>query len=146
MSATMGLLAYRAVISSRETDGVFVATFPDFPELSCEGPDPDRVRMEASSKLGSALRAFVSSGKQLPPASAGEGHMISVPHDIVAKLAVVAAFAATNLPTSDLARRLGIPEGQVRKILDPRQETDLGTLAAALGALGEQLAEQADEA
>jgi hypothetical protein len=72
--------------------------------------------------------------------------MISVPHDIVAKLAVVAAFAATNLPTSDLARRLGIPEGQVRKILDPRQETDLGTLAAALGALGEQLAEQADEA
>jgi len=146
MTAMQGLLAYRAVIRPREPDGIFVATFPDFPELSCEGMDPDTVRMEASSKLGSALRAFVSSGQPLPPATPGEGDMISVPHDILAKLAVVAAFAASSLPTSDLARRLGIPEGQVRKILDPKQETDLSMLAATLGALGEQLAKQADEA
>lgn len=141
-----GVLAYRALIRPRETDGVFVATFPDIPELLCEGDDPDRVRMEASSKLGAALRAFLSSGKQLPPASQGDGDMISVPHDVLAKLAVVAAFAASKLPTSDLARRMGLAEGEVRKILDPKQETEIGMLAAALGALGEQLSEQADDA
>ena len=141
-----GVLAYLAVIRPRETDGVFVAVFPDIPDLSWEGTDADAVRMEASSKLGSALRAFVSSGKPLPPASEGEGDLIHVPHEIVAKLAVVAAFAASKLPASDLARRLGIPEGEVRKILAPKRETDLGTLAAVLGALGEQLAEQAGEA
>lgn len=139
-----GVLAYRALIRPRETDGLFVATFPDIPDLLCEGDDPDRVRMDASSKLGAALRAFLSSGKQLPPASEGDGDMISVPHDVLAKLAVVAAFAASDLPTSDLARRMGLPEGEVRKILDPKQETDLGVLAAALGAIGEQLSIQAD--
>lgn len=142
---TAGVLAYRAVIRPREADGLYVATFPDLPDLSWEGTDADSCRMEATSRLGSALRAFISSGKPLPSASAGEGDLIYVPHDIVAQLAVVAAFAASGLPTSDLARRMGLPEGQVRKILDPMQETELGMLAAALAALGEQIAERASE-
>jgi len=56
-----------------------------------------------------------------------------------AKLAVLDAFRETGIVKSDLARRMGKDEKEIRRILDPRHATKLPALTAALEAMGQRL-------
>jgi len=64
---------------------------------------------------------------------------ISVATDVAAKLAVLESFAAAGITKSELARRIGKDEKEVRRILDPKHPTKLPALTAALRALGKRL-------
>jgi antitoxin HicB len=55
------------------------------------------------------------------------------------KLAVLEAFGAAGISKSELARRLGKDEKEVRRMLDPRHPTKLPALTAVLRALGKRL-------
>jgi antitoxin HicB len=52
---------------------------------------------------------------------------------------VLEAFAAAGITKSELARRIGKDEKEVRRILDPKHPTKLPALIAALRALGKRL-------
>jgi antitoxin HicB len=58
---------------------------------------------------------------------------------LAAKLAVYRASRETGISKVELARRLGIAEGEARRILDPRYGTKLDRLESALAALGHRL-------
>ena len=62
-----------------------------------------------------------------------------LPAQVAAKLAVWQAWRASGISKSELARRLGLGEGEARRILDPDHLTSLPRLEAALQALGKQL-------
>jgi antitoxin HicB len=64
---------------------------------------------------------------------------IAVAPDVAAKLAVLEAFRDAGISKSELARRIGKDEKEVRRILDPRHPTKLPALTAALRALGKRL-------
>ena len=133
------LYAYRAVFEPGERRGVVVATFPDLPEAITQGRGEADARRMAADALGTALLTYARTGRPLPRPRARAGEMISVAPDVAAKLAVLAAFAASGMTKRALARRLGKDEKEVRRILDPMHRTKLAALSAALEALGRRL-------
>jgi len=131
---------YRAEFERGSRRGI-VVSFPDVPEAITEGRDMDDARATAEEALGLALLTYPLRGMPLPkPRAKGRKLVeIAVAPDVAAKLAVLEAFAAAGITKSELARRIGKDEKEIRRILDPKHPTKLPALTAALRALGKRL-------
>ncbi len=118
-----------------------VVSFPDVPEAITQGDNLEDARIMAEDALGLALLTYPERGLPLPKSRArGKGLIaIAVAPDVAAKLAVLEAFRTADITKSELARRIGKNEKEVRRILDPRHATKLATLTEALNALGHRL-------
>ena len=97
-------------------------TFPDVPEAITQGRGPVDARAMAEEALGLVLLNYLERGEDLPkPRAKGRSLVeISVAPDVAAKLAVLEAFAAAGISKTELARRIGKDEKEVRRILDLR--------------------------
>jgi antitoxin HicB len=95
----------------------------------------------AEEALGLVLLAYLQRGRALPKSRARGRDLadVSVAPDVTAKLAALEPFAATGITKSELARRIGKDEKEVRRILDPKHPTKLPALTAASRALGKRL-------
>jgi len=131
---------YRALFEPGSRRSI-VVSFPDVPEAITQGRDMADARAMAEEALGLALLAYLERGMILPRARARARGLveISVAPDVAAKLAVLEAFKAAGISKSELARRIGKDEKEVRRILDPKHPTKLPALTAALRALGKRL-------
>jgi antitoxin HicB len=131
---------YRATFERGSRRG-FVVTFPEVPEAITEGRTMADARAMAEEALGLALLSYPARDLTLPkPRSLGRGHVaVAVAPDVAAKLAVLEAFASGGISKSELARRIGKDEKEVRRILDPKHATKLPALSEALRALGKRL-------
>jgi antitoxin HicB len=137
----MKTFAYPAAFEAGDTEGVVVVTFPDVPEAITEGDGIEDARRMAADALGTALLAYVRAGRSLPRAGRGGKGLepVAVEPEVAAKLAVLMAFAEAGMSRSELGRRLGKDEREVRRILDPMHVTKIGALDQALRALGQRL-------
>jgi antitoxin HicB len=137
----MKAYAYRASFESGDRRGNIVVTFPDVPEVVTQGRGEADARAMAEEALGLGLLSYLVRGKLLPkPRAKGRNLVdIAVAPDVAAKLAVLESFAAAGISKSELARRIGKDEKEVRRILDPKHPTKLPALTAALRALGKRL-------
>jgi len=135
----MRTYTYRAVMEPGETPGVEVVTFPDVPEAITEGVGRADALLQAADALGLALLAYLRQGRPLPRPAVKDGERVTVAAEVAAKLAVLEAFAEAGISKSELARRIGRDEREVRRILDPMHATKLPSLAEALAALGRRL-------
>jgi antitoxin HicB len=137
----MRAYAYRALFEPGDRRGNIVVSFPDVPEAITQGRGEADARAMAEEALGLVLLAYLERGTALPkPRAKGRKLVeITVAPDVAAKLAVLEAFAAAGISKSELARRVGKDEKEVRRILDPRHPTKLPALVAALRALGKRL-------
>ncbi|HZS64248.1 MAG TPA: type II toxin-antitoxin system HicB family antitoxin [Xanthobacteraceae bacterium] len=133
--------SYRALFEPGERRGSIVVTFPDVPEVVTQGRGETDARAMAEEALGLVLLTYLERGVPLPrPRAKGRKLVeIAVAPDVAAKLAVLEAFKAAGISKSELARRIGKHEKEVRRILDPRHPTKLPALTAALRALGKRL-------
>lgn len=129
-------------------EGGIVVSFPDVPEAITQGDDMADARAQAREALGLALLTYPRRGLPLPPAKAkGKGLApVVVEPETAAKLAVLERFRAAGISKSELARRMGKDEKEVRRVLDPMHATKLASLTAALAALGGQLVIGVEEA
>jgi antitoxin HicB len=137
----MKAYAYRASFESGDRRGNIVVTFPDVPEVVTQGRGEADARTMAEEALGLGLLSCLARGKPLPkPRAKGRNLVdIAVAPDVAAKLAVLESFASAGISKSELARRIGKDEKEVRRILDPKHPTKLPALIAALRALGKRL-------
>lgn len=137
----MKAYAYRAAFESGDRRGNIVVSFPDVPEAVTQGRGRADARTMAEEALGLVLLSYLERGKPLPKPRAKGRNLtdIAVAPDVAAKLAVLESFAAAGISKSELARRIGRDEKEVRRILDPKHPTKLPALAAALRALGKRL-------
>jgi antitoxin HicB len=136
----MKTFAYPAVFEPGDNDGIVVVSFPDVPEAITEGDGMAGARRMAADALGVALLAYVRGGRALPKASArSRGEPVGVEPDVAAKLALLLAFAKSGITQRELGRRLDKDDREIRRILDPMHPTKIGTLDAALQALGHRL-------
>lgn len=119
----------------------FVVSFPDVPEAITQGRDIVEARENAQEALGLALLAIISAGRALPRPRARGARLerINASAEMSAKIATLEAFAGACISKSELGRRLGKDEKEVRRILDPRHRTKLPALAASLAAMGKKL-------
>ncbi len=131
---------YHARFEPGDERGV-VVTFPDVPEAITEGADETEARVMAEEALALALLSYPQRGLPLPLPREHGGDLIPiiVPPEDAAKLAVLDAWRQAGVSKSDLARRLGKDEKEIRRILDPMHRTKLSVLEAALRALGRRL-------
>jgi antitoxin HicB len=133
--------AYRALLEPGDRRGNIVVTFPDVPEVVTQGRGESDARAMAEEALGLVLLTYLQRGMPLPkPRARGRALVeIAVAPEVAAKLAVLEYFMAAGISKSELARRIGKDEKEVRRILDPKHATKLPALTAVLRALGKRL-------
>jgi antitoxin HicB len=133
---------YPATLTPDEADGGFVVTFRDWPEAITQGDTREAALLEAADCLEEAVAARIADEREIPlPSSALAGEYgISVPIQTALKAALYLAMREAAVSQSELARRLGVPEKEARRLLDPRHPTQVAALEQALFAVGRRLA------
>ena len=125
---------------TKEDDG-WVITCRDLPEaISQAEAKEDRIEV-AEGCLQAAIESRIRDNEPLPVASKprrGEA-MISPPAATAAKAALYDAIREAGISKIELARKLGIDEKEVRRMLDAGHGTKLPRIAEAVEALGRHL-------
>jgi antitoxin HicB len=132
----------------RDRAGRYLVTFPDLPRCASDGRTVVEVFDEGADALEEAVAHRIAQGLEIPPPSRlkkGQ-RAISLSAQMSAKTALYLALRAAGISKSGLARRLGVGEAEVRRMLDPRHNTRLRRLEQALAALGQRLVVHAEAA
>ena len=122
-------------------DGRVLVEFIDLPRVATDDRDDREATEEAIDALGSDLSIRLSRKEEIPaPSSAKRGQrMVPVPLWLAPKLALYLAMREQRISNSELARRLGVHERVVRRMLDPEHATKTEKIQAALAALGKRM-------
>ncbi len=115
-------------------------TFPDVPEAHTAAADRDAALAQAADCLAAALGAYVHLRRPIPVPSAITGLApVTLAPLLTAKLALYTAMQDARVSNVELARRMGLTEGAIRKLLDLDRASHIDQVAAALAALGKRL-------
>jgi antitoxin HicB len=122
-------------------DGRIFVEFVDLPRVSTDGEDLREATEEAMDALGSDLSIRLSRREEIPAPSATKRgqRLVPVPLWLAPKLALYLALRDQHVSNSELARRLGVHERVIRRMLDPQHATKAERIQAALAALGKQM-------
>ena len=136
----MSALTYPAKFTTGN-DGRILVQFVDLPRVATDGQDQREAWEEAMDALGSDLSIRLTRREEIPVRSAVKrGQLaIPVPFWLAPKLALYLAMRDQQVNNSELARRLGIHERVVRRMLDPEHASKPARIQAALAALGKQI-------
>ena len=130
---------YPAKIKKDEA-GFFLVTFPDIPFAATDGKTMAEALEEARDCLEEAIAVSIADNLEFPfPSSIGRGQAIPLTARMSAKAALYIAVRETGISKSELARRLGVDEKEIRRMLSPRHQTKLPRIERALSVLGYQL-------
>src|SRR5258708_787899 len=131
----------------RSEDGAWQVRFPDVPEALTEGATEEEAHALATDALLAALGGLVKMKRDVPaPSAPDNGRAVVVPMLQSAKLALYQAMREDGLNNVTLARKLGLLEGEVRRMIDLDHQTRIGTLEKALWQLGKQIASEVRKA
>jgi antitoxin HicB len=124
-----------------EKGGGFHVRFPDLPEALTGGEDLPDTLEQAEDCLAEAIAGRIARGDPIPwPSTPKRGQrLVSVPLYLAPKLALYRALRERGIRNTDLARRLGVSETVVRRMLSPRHATRPEKIRAALAALGKRI-------
>jgi antitoxin HicB len=132
---------YPVTIIPERTSNRFHIRFTDFPEALTGGDDIEDTLVQAADCLAEAIAGRISRGDDIPlPSKPKRGqHLIGVPLELAPKLALYLAMREQSLSNTDVARRLGVSETVVRRMLNPRHATKSHKIQGALAALGKRI-------
>ena len=132
--------AYPAKLTAGN-DGRILVEFVDLPRVSTDGEDEREAMEEAMDALGSDLSIRLSRREEIPtPSAAKRGQrLVPVPLWLAPKLALYLAMRDQRVGNSELARRLGLHERVIRRMLDPEHATKAEKIQTALAVLGKQM-------
>src|ERR1039457_5622849 len=136
----MSLFSYPAKFTAG-SDGRVLVEFVDLPHVATDGKDGREAMEEAVDALGSDLSIRLSRREEIPTPSAPKRgqRLVPVPLWLAPKLALYLAMRDQRVSNSELARRLGLHERVIRRMLDPEHATKAERIQAALAALGKQM-------
>lgn len=137
----MRTFTYPIRLTPDEVDGGFVVTCRNVAEAITQGDSVEAALREAEDCLDEAMHARMLSGLDIPQPNAVEQgeHLVSVPVGTALKLSVYLAMREDHVSKSELARRMGVDEKEIRRALDPRHATKAPRLEDALHALGRRV-------
>ena len=136
----MSALTYPAKFTTGN-DGRILVQFVDLPRVATDGQDQREAWTEAMDALGSDLSIRLTRREEIPaPSAVKRGQLpVPVPLWLAPKLALHLAMRDQQVNKSELARRLGVHERVVRRMLDPEHASKPARIQAALAALGKQI-------
>ncbi len=126
----------------------FHVRFPDLPEALTGGRDIEDTHERAADCLAEAIAGRIARGETIPvPSRPKRGqHLVSVPLYLAPKLALHLAMRESRIRNTELARRLGVSETVVRRMLDPKHNTKPEKIQAALALLGKRIVVRFEDA
>jgi antitoxin HicB len=101
------------------SDGRILVEFVDLPHVATDGKDDHEALEEAMDALGSDLSIRLSRREEIPAPSA--------------------AMRNQQVNNSELARRLGVNERVIRRMIDPEHASKPARIQAALAVPGKQM-------
>jgi antitoxin HicB len=130
---------YPALLDDRAE--TIIVSFRDLPEAVTEGRTRGEALAEATDCLDVALLFRMKENNAIPLPSQPEPGEVLVPASpsVAAKVAFARAFSESGVTRVALARRLGLRETEIRRMLDPDHGTKLDRLGDGLRALGRNL-------
>jgi len=123
-----------------QDDGRVLARFPDLVGAVTDGATRAEALAEAADCLDMALAGLLLDGADIPPPSPAAGRpLVAVEPTTAAKVALHERMRSLGISKVELARRLGVPEPVVRRMLHPLRQTRTERLVQALAVLGIQV-------
>jgi antitoxin HicB len=115
-------------------DGRILVEFADLPRVATDGKDEHEAMEEAIDALGSDLSIRLSRHEEIPaPSAAKRGQrLVPVPLWLAPKLALYLVMREQQVNNSELARRLGLHERAIRRMLDPQHASKAEGIQTAL--------------
>ena len=135
------MASYPMSFAWNEEDRVYHVRCRDLPEILTAGTTKAEALEMAADALEVAIAGRIEDELEVPIPSKPRKRERLVPLSarLAAKLAVYRAWREAGISKVALAERLGIAEGEARRILDPRYGTKLDRIEAALAVLGHRL-------
>jgi antitoxin HicB len=132
---------YPASFPAEENGRGFHVRFRDLPEALTGGDDLEDTLVQAADCLAEAIAGRIVRGDAIPaPSRLKRGqYPIGVPLCLAPKLALYLAMREGGIRNTELAKRLGVSETVVRRMLDPKHTTRPERIQAALAALGKRI-------
>ncbi len=126
----------------------FTVEFPDLPEAITSGKDRADAILQAADCLEEAIAGRIADGLEVPVPTAARPKQVQVPlpAPMAAKAALYLAIQEAGFTNSELGRKLGVDEKEIRRMLDPRHATRLSRIQTALDFLGKRLVVSLDNA
>jgi len=130
-----------AVKMAPSDEGGYIVTCRDLPQLVTQGDDESHALAEAADAMDEVFAAYMLRGLALPASSRlrKEEHWVSPPAETMAKAALYVAMSESGISKVQLAKRLGVDEKEVRRLLDPHYGSKLPRIAQAIAVLGKRL-------
>jgi antitoxin HicB len=123
-----------------EECGAVLVQFVDVPEAHTFGADEAAAAGQALDCLIAALGGYIKLGRKIPRPSPTRGRPVATLTPLVAaKLALYEAMRTQAITRTELARRLGLQENAVRRLLDLDHRSHIDQIDRALAALGRRL-------
>jgi antitoxin HicB len=129
------------VLLTPADEGGYVVTCRDLPELATQGDSIDDALEQAADAMDEVFATYLTEGLDLPPPSKARRreHLVAPPAETVAKAALYVAMRQAGISKVQLAKRLGVDEKEVRRLLDPHYGSKLPRIAKAISLLGQRL-------
>ncbi len=143
----MRTFVYPAILRPEKRGG-FTVQFPDLPEAITSGKNRADALVQAADCLEEAIAGRIADGLEVPaPTLARRKHVqVPLPAPMAAKAALYLAIQEAGFTNSELGRKLGVDEKEIRRMLDPRHATKLSRIQTALDFLGKRLVVSLDNA
>jgi antitoxin HicB len=122
-------------------EGGYVVTCRDLPELVTQGESVEDALEQAADAMDEVFATYLTEGLDFPEPSKARRreHMVAPPPETVAKAALYVAMRQAGVSKVQLAKRLGVDEKEVRRLLDPHYGSKLPRIAKAISLLGQRL-------
>jgi antitoxin HicB len=122
-------------------DDTFRVEAPDFPEVNTFGNDAADALAHAVDAIATALQGRIADRKAIPlPSAPKRGQrLVALPAIVAAKLALHQAMLEAGVRKTELARRLGVHNPQVDRLLDLDHDSRFDQIENAARALGREI-------
>ena len=136
----MNRFQYPVLLKSSD-EGGYVVTCRDLPQLITQGEDRQDALEQAADAMDEVFATYMIEGIDFPePTKARRGeHLVAPPAETMAKAALYIAMREAGISKMQLAKRLGVDEKEVRRLLDPHYGSKLPRIAQAISLLGQRL-------
>ncbi|MEQ1593208.1 MAG: type II toxin-antitoxin system HicB family antitoxin [Thiobacillaceae bacterium] len=130
-----------AVLLKPADEGGFMVTCRDLPQLITQGDDVAHALSEAADAMDEVFAAYMIAGLDFPAPSKAKRkeRIVAPPAESQAKAALYTAMQEAGVSKTQLAKRLGVDEKEVRRLLDPHYGSKLPRIAQAVALLGKRI-------
>jgi antitoxin HicB len=137
---TMARFEYPVLLTPAD-EGGFVVTCRDLPEIITQGENIKDALDQAADAMEEAFSARIAGGLTVPHPSKTRRNekIVSPPVEMVIKAALYVTMKEAGVSKVELAKRMGVDEKSIRRMLDPHHASKLPGITDAIGKLGMRL-------